>query len=157
MREHTLDLPDRPDAAMAALRRAADDWGAELHKEESGLWLHLPVVHGLRRGVIAGPVRVEPAPDAEDGARLHFEPRESQLYVQPASVVILLLAVFGAAFTVLWPFFPKLLPVAPFGALLALGGWFLVISRLRTSGPDEFLHMVEIQAEAGPPAQEQAG
>ena len=152
MSEHVLDLPERPDSAMAALRRAAEDWGAELHKEESGLWLHLPVVHGLRRGVIAGPVRVEPA---TDGARVHFEPRESQLYVQPASVVILLLAVFGAAFTVIWPFFPHLLPIAPFGAILALGGWFLVISRLRTSGPDEFLHMVELQAEAGAPAQEQ--
>ena len=154
MPEHVLDLPERPDAVMAALRRAAEDWGAELHKEESGWWLHLPVVHGLRRGLVSGPVRVDPAPD---GARVVFEPRESQLYVQAASVVILLLAVFGAAFTVLWPFFPGLLPVAPFGALLALGGWFLVISRLRTSGPDEFLHMVEIQAEAGPPAQEQAG
>lgn len=154
MPEHVLDLPERPDAAMAALRRAAEDWGAELHKEESGLWLHLPVVHGLRRGVIAGPVRVE---SAQEGARIHFEPRESQLYVQPASVVILLLAVFGAAFTVIWPFYPRLLPVAPFGAILALGGWFLVVSRLRTSGPDEFLHVVGIQAEAGAPAQEQAG
>ena len=148
MPEHVLDLPERPDSAMAALRRAAEDWGAELHKEESGLWLHLPVVHGLRRGLVSGPVRVDPAPD---GARIVFEPRESQLYVQAASVVILLLAVFGAAFTVLWPFFPHLLPVAPFGALLALGGWFLVISRLRASGPDEFLAAVAAEAGGAPP------
>jgi hypothetical protein len=26
--------------------------------------------------------------------------------------------------------------------VIALGGWFLVISRLRTSGPDEFLEAV---------------
>lgn len=154
MPEHILDLPERPDAAMAALRRAAEDWGAELHREETGLWLHLPVVHGLRRGLVAGPVRVDAA---EDGARVVFEPKESQLYVQTASVVILLLAVFGASFTVLWPFFPHLLPAAPFGAILALGGWFLVVSRLRTSGPDEFLHLVELQAEAGAPAQAQTG
>jgi hypothetical protein len=35
--------------------------------------------------------------------------------------------------------------VAPFGAVLALGGWFLVISRLRTSGPEEFLEAVAAQ------------
>jgi hypothetical protein len=53
--------------------------------------------------------------------------------------MILLVAVAGGLLTVLWPFFPQLMNVAPFGALLALGGWFLVVSRLRTSGPDEFL------------------
>ena len=45
----------------------------------------------------------------------------------------------------LWPFYPQLIAVAPFGALLALGGWFLVVSRLRTSGPDEFLDAVAAQ------------
>jgi hypothetical protein len=61
-------------------------------------------------------------------------------------------AIAGAVLTMLWPFFPQLLPLAPFGAILALGGWFLVLSRLRNSGPDEFLVMVEAQAEAGAPA-----
>ncbi|HWM92551.1 MAG TPA: hypothetical protein VN493_17435 [Thermoanaerobaculia bacterium] len=147
MPEYTLDVPDRPDAALAALRRAADDWGAELRKEPgSGLWLYLPVIHGLRRGMVSGPVRVEPA---EDGARVVFDPAESDLYVQMASVMILLIAVAGALLTVLWPFFPWLLPISAFGAILALGGWFLVVTRLRTSGPEEFLAMVGMQAEAG--------
>ncbi|HEX3131414.1 MAG TPA: hypothetical protein VH394_29015 [Thermoanaerobaculia bacterium] len=144
---HTLDLAVRPDAALAALRRAAEDWGAELEKGQ----LHLPVVQGLKRGVISGPLRVEPT---DEGARVVFDPEESHLYVQMASVFILLVAIVGALATVLWPFFPQLLPVSPFGALLALGGWFLVLSRLRTSGPDEFLVMVEAQAEAGAPAAE---
>ena len=87
-----------------------------------------------------------------EGARVVFKLEESQLYVHTASVFILLVAILGALVTVLWPFFPQLLPVSPFGALLALGGWFLVLSRLRTSGPDEFLVMVGTQAEAGPPA-----
>ena len=153
MPEHTLNLEQRPDAALAALRRAADGWGAELRKEETELWLYLPVIHGLRRGLIAGPVEVEPA---EDGSQIVFRPEESDLSVQAASVVVLLLAVAGGALTVLWPFFPKLLPAAPFGALLALGGWFLVLSRLRTSGPEEFLGTVGVEAEAGPPAQAEA-
>ena len=53
--------------------------------------------------------------------------------------MILLFATAGGLLTVLWPFFPELLPVAPSAPCIALGGWFLVISRLRTSGPDEFL------------------
>lgn len=154
MAEHAIELSERPDAALAALRRAVDDWGAELHKEDRGLWLYLPVIHGLRRGLISGPVRVEPA---EEGARVVFRPEESDLRVQTASVMVLLLAVAGGMLTVLWPFFPGLLPISPFGAILALGGWFLVLSRLRTSGPEEFLETVGVQAEAGPPAQTEAG
>ena len=146
MPEHTLTLEQRPDAALAALRRAADDWGAELRKEESDLWLYLPVIHGLRRGLIAGPVRVDPA---ADGCRIVFRPEESHLPVQAAPVIVLLLAVAGAALAMIWPFFPNLLPLAPFGAILALGGWFLVLSRLRTSGPEEFLGTVGVEAEAG--------
>jgi hypothetical protein len=146
MAEHTLSLEERPDAALAALRRAADDWGAELRKEEEGLRLYLPVIHGLRRGLIAGPVEVEPA---GDGSRIVFRPEESELSLQAASVIVLLLAVAGAALAMIWPFFPNLLPLAPFGAILALGGWFLVLSRLRTSGAEEFLGTVGVEAEAG--------
>ena len=143
--EHTLTLEQRPDAALAALRRAADDWGAELKKEDGDLWLYLPVVHGLRRGLIAGPVQVE---TAESGSRIVFRPEDSDISVQAASVIVLLLAVGGAALASLWPFFPNLLPLAPFGAILALGGWFLVLTRLRTSGAEEFLGTVGVEAEA---------
>lgn len=154
MPEHAIDLPVRPDAALSALRRAVDDWGAELSREEGGSRLHLPVVHGLKRGLVSGPVRVEAT---EEGSRVAFLPEESQLYVQSAPVIILVIAALGAMMTVLWPFFPRLLPLSPFGAILALGGWFLVLSRLRTSGPDEFLVMVEAQAEAGAPAADPIG
>lgn len=146
---HAVDLPVQPGAAHSALRRAAEDWGAELSTEQGDSWLHLPVVHGLKRGLVSGPVRVEAT---EEGSRVVFHPEESRLYVQTASVFILLVAIAGALTTVLWPFFPNLLPIAPFGAILALGGWFLVLSRLRNSGPEEFLVMVGAQAEAGPPA-----
>jgi hypothetical protein len=145
MPEHTLSLEERPDAALAALRRAAEDWGAEL-RDEKGLRLYLPVIHGLRRGLISGPVQVEAA---AEGSRIVFRPDESDLSVQAAPVIVLLLAVAGAALAMLWPFFPDLLPLAPFGAILALGGWFLVLSRLRTSGPEEFLGTVGVEAEAG--------
>jgi hypothetical protein len=152
MPEHSIDLSVRPDAVLAALRRAADDWGAELRREGGEQWLHLPVVHGLRRGRVSGPVRVDPLP--EEGARIVFSPVESDLYTQTSSVLVLLMAIAGALLTLLWPFFPRLLPVSPFGAILALGGWFLVLSRLRTSGPDEFLVMVAAEAAGESPGRE---
>ena len=138
MSEHAIDLEVPPEEALAAVRRTAEDWGAELSEENQ---LHLPVVSGIRRGLVTGTVEVQPA---ESGSRVVFRPEKTFSYVQTSAVVILLLAAAGGVLTLIWPFFPKLLPVAPFGALLALGGWFLVISRLRTSGPDEFLAAVAL-------------
>jgi hypothetical protein len=139
---HAIDLEMPPGTALAAIRQTAEDWGAELDLEGAGGRLRLPVLAGLRRGLLTGPVTVEPL---ERGTRVTFHPEEAMYYVQTPAVVILLLAIFGAVFTVLWPFFPQLLVAAPFGAVLALGGWFLVISRLRTSGPEEFLAAVAAQ------------
>jgi hypothetical protein len=139
MAEHAIDLDMSPERALSALRQTAEDWGAELQPGGSGGKLRLPVVAGIRRGLVSGPVEVQ---TVEGGSRLVFRPEESIYYVQTPAVMILILSVLGAALTVLWPFYPKLIAVAPFGALIALGGWFLVVSRLRTSGPDEFLAAV---------------
>lgn len=151
MAEHAIELDSPPEQALSALRQTAEDWGAQIQPGEdgsvemTGSRLHLPVVAGIRRGLISGPIEVQPA---AGGSRVVFRPEQSVYYVQTPSVMILILSVFGAALTVLWPFYPQLMPVAPFGAIIALGGWFLVVSRLRTSGPDEFLTAVA----AAPPA-----
>jgi len=152
MAEHVIDLDMPAEQALAALKQTAEDWGAQIQPGEedgavemTGSRLHLPVVAGIRRGLVSGPVEVQPA---EGGSRLVFRPEKSVYYVQTPSVMILILSVAGAVLTVLWPFYPQLMPVAPFGAIMALGGWFLVVSRLRTSGPDEFLTAVA----ASPPA-----
>jgi hypothetical protein len=141
--ERSLTLPLAPPAAWAALESTAEEWGAELAREDLGGRLRLPVLAGLRRGVISGRITVEPA---DGGSRVAFRPEEAGYTLQVQAVVVLAFAVAGAAVVVAWPFFPRLLSVAPFGALLALGGWFLVISRLRTSGPDEFLAAVQERA-----------
>src|SRR4051812_39262521 len=120
MDEHEIDLHRPPEEALAALARAADGWGAEFQRGGQGGHLRLPVVSGLRRGLLTGPLTVEETPK---GSRVAFRPDESMQYVQTAAVVILLLACVGAVLTVIWPFFPKLLPLAPFGAVTALGGW----------------------------------
>jgi hypothetical protein len=144
MDEHEIDLHRPPEETLAAVGRAAEAWGAEFLREGRGGRLRLPIVSGLRRGLVSGPLTVEETPK---GSRVVFRPDDSLHSVQTASVVILLLACVGAVLTVVWPFFPKLLPLAPFGAVTALGGWFLVISRLRSSGPQEFLAMVAAEAE----------
>src|SRR5215213_3655300 len=140
--EHTIDLDVPPGTALAAVGQTAEDWGAEFVREGEGGKLHLPVIAGMRRGLLTGPVTVEPA---GEGSRVVFRPEETIYYVQTQAVVILVLALAGALMTVLWPFNPKLLAVAPFDALLALGGWFLVISRLRNRGPEDFLEAVAAQ------------
>jgi hypothetical protein len=148
--EHAVDLDISQEEALAAVGRTAEDWGAEFQPSGAGGQLHLPVLAGLRRGLVTGAVEVQPA---AGGSRVVFRPETSIYYVQTSAVVVLLLALTGGLLTVLWPFFPELLAVAPFGAVLALGGWFLVISRLRTSGPEEFLAAVaatETEAAAGP-------
>ena len=144
MAEHAVDLEVPPEKALAAVRRTAEEWGAELEPSGGGGTLHLPVVAGLRRGLVTGAVEIAAA---AEGSRVIFQPETSIYYVQTAAVAVLLVAAVGALLTVLWPFYPELISVAPFGAILALGGWFLVISRLRTSGPDEFLAAVDVAAD----------
>ena len=148
IREHEIELGEPPDLVIAAVARAAEAWGAELERQGMGGRLHLPFVSGLRRGLVSGPLTVEPIPD---GSRVVFRAEESSHYVQTSSVAFLLIAAVGGLLTVIWPFFPKMLPIAPFGAILALGGWFLVITRLRASGPDEFLAVVSAEAGGAPP------
>lgn len=142
--EHAIELEVPPEQALAAVGRTAELWGAEFQPGASGGQLHLPVIAGLRRGLVTGAVEVQ---RAQPGSRVVFRPETSAYYVQTSSVVVLLLAACGALLTVLWPFYPRLLAVAPFGAILALGGWFLVISRLRNSGPDDFLAAVAALSE----------
>jgi len=137
--EHTIDLAAGPERALAALARTADLWGAEWERQGEGGRLRIPVRHGLRRGWAGGEVAAEPLPE---GARVHFRVDEGGSGVHTAAVAILLLGAAGALVTVAWPFWPGLIAIAPFGAILALTAWFLVSSRLRTSGPGEFLDMV---------------
>jgi hypothetical protein len=143
-REPSIELPDPPATVRAHLEQVATAWGAELEPEDWGGKLALPVVSGLRRGVAFGRVTISPLDGGEGGSRVVFRPEQVDLYLNVAAVAFLVLSLAGALLTVIWPIFPKLLPIAPLGALLALGGWFLVISRLRNSGPREFLETLAV-------------
>jgi hypothetical protein len=144
LREHAVELALPPERALAVLERTAEAWGAEFEREGEGGALLLPVVAGLRRGFLRGRVSVTRAPG---GARLVFAVGESAYRLHRTAVVILVLALTGAVATVLWPFFPRLLVLAPVGLALGLGAWLLVVSKLTNSGAEEFL--AEVAAEGG--------
>ncbi|MFL6194182.1 MAG: hypothetical protein ACJ75H_08420 [Thermoanaerobaculia bacterium] len=152
--EHAIELNLTPDEALNAVWRTAEDWGAEFQREGDGGRLHLPVLAGLRKGLVSGPVEVRPE---AAGSRVVFRPDSSTYYVQTQAVMVLLFSVAGALLTLAWPFFPELITVAPFGAVIAIGGWFLVLSRLRTSGPDDFLGAVAAWRDAAEQPSDAAG
>lgn len=130
--------------ALAAVGRAAEDWGASWQEGGGGGRLELPVSAGLRHGRVTGRIDVSSGRGGE--TEVAFHPERSDYWVWTPAVAILLVAVAGAATTVLWPFYPSLLPVAPFGAILALGAWFLVVTRLQNRGAEEFLELVAVHA-----------
>jgi hypothetical protein len=150
---HAVEVAAEPDAALEALVRTAEAWGADLDPEsgESAPRLRLPVIAGLRRGWAEGPVT---ALAVEGGSRLTFQEERGELYLHMPAVVVLAIAGLGGLLTVLWPFFPRLIAVAPFGAVLALSGWFLILSRLRSSGPRELLDAVAVEVGRGDSALE---
>ena len=66
---------------------------------------------------------------------------------------------FGGISAVLWPLFPeRLLPFVPLGLVMAIGAWLLIVSRLRSAGPQDFLDTVaELAEEEGKPKGEEFG
>jgi hypothetical protein len=152
--EHAVVLPQAPAAASRAVASAASEWGAELEPAagpEGGGQLHLPVVAGLRRGLLSGPLTVEAA---GQGSRVVFRPATADYYLETSVVALLVVAAAGALLTVAWPLFPQLLPGAPLGGVLAVGGWMLLAPRLRGRGPEEFLASVADHSESGSASRE---
>ncbi|MEP7012108.1 MAG: hypothetical protein ABJC13_17440 [Acidobacteriota bacterium] len=149
--ENTVDVDRSVEHALALVERAAEEWGAEVQLEAGRARVVLPVRAGLRQGLVEAEITAEAL---ESGTRLALREIRSQWRVQASAVVVLLISAAGGIVAALWPFFPGLIPLAPFGAVLALSGWFLVISRLRTSRPGDFLRTVELLGEKAPPESE---
>ena len=153
-----MELGVDPVAGLRALAEVADGWGATWRAD--GRWRHdgdggrleLPVVAGLRRGRVAGRLRVAAA---GAGARVTFRVEESELHLQKTMVTVLVAAAGGAVVMFLAPFFPGLAPALPLSLLLLLGAWFFVLSRLKNSGPEELLETlvrrIEAASETGDP------
>jgi hypothetical protein len=136
---HAATSPLAPEAVPAAVARLVEEWGGRWQPGIDGGRLELPVTAGLRRGVLTARLAVRRDPV---GSQLSLEVEESVWEVHRSALVILLVGGAGALAVTLWPFFPALLRWAPIGGVLAFVAWFLVVSRLRSSGIDEFLEQL---------------
>ena len=139
--EHAVELALGQDETLAAVAQAAEMWGAGWRREGSGGRLALPVTAGLRHGRLDGRVRTEPA--SGRGTRLVFRVETTRWHLHWRAVVILMIGAGGALTLTLWPFFPPLLDLAPIGVVVAFAAWFLVASRLRSAGPENFFELLE--------------
>lgn len=137
--EHRIDLDCPPAEALAAVGKAAEAWGADWQRGIDGGRLDLPIAAGIRHGLVKGRLEIE---RRGAGSSVHYRTEDAVYVVRTAPVAILVMAGAGGVMTVIWPFFPALLPLAPLGGIIALSGWFLVVSRLSTSSPDDFLRLV---------------
>ncbi len=148
-----IELPCSVQDAMRAADQAAEEWGATIQRGNGETVLTLPVVAGMRRGLLQGPLRIT----AEGPlARVTFAPAAEDYHLETPAVAVLLLAGAGGLLAVGWPLFPRLLlPVAPLGAVLAISGWLLVLSRRRGKSPQDFF--ARLQAIAGSAAPQPAG
>jgi hypothetical protein len=151
-----------PDRVWTAMGRAADAWRAEWDPggAPGGVGtgrLRLPVTAGIRYGVIDAEVSVEPVvasraggvgKQGEEITEVAFRPLSSLYFVNTTVLAILVFSALGGLLLVIWPFFPEagLDRVAPLGVVVALVGWFLVVSRLENRGPEEFFELVEREA-----------
>jgi hypothetical protein len=131
-----VELPVAPAEAARAIAATAEPWGAEWTPHEGGGRLALPVVFGLRRGWLVGELTIAPS---GSGARVAWRQLESHLEVHRSSVAVLSMAAVPLLGVLGWPLWPPLLAFAPLAAVLGLLAWWLVVSRLRSSGPEDFL------------------
>ncbi len=94
LNRHEVELDCAPEAAAAAVERAAEAWGAEWAPAQGGGRLVLPVVFGLRHGVAVGRLDIA---RLGSRSRLTWELEESHLEVHRAAVAVLALRGGAAA------------------------------------------------------------
>jgi len=140
--ETELDLAR--DAAREAIAESARAWDGEWTPDGAdsagGGRLALPVLFGLRRGVVVG--RIEIVRLGDERSRLVWTLEESHLELHRSAVAVLCFAAVPLLATVAWPFHPPLVALLPFAAVTGLAAWWLVVSRLRSRGPHEFFESI---------------
>ena len=135
-REHRHTVAFEPAPTLRRLAEQAQDWGGEWNPQGvSGGRLALPVLAGLRRGWVGGPVVVDRQPE---GTMVTFREEAGEYRLDLPAVVTLVIAALGCLVTVAAPFVPALWSLVPLGVVLALAAWLFIVARLRNSGPEEF-------------------
>lgn len=152
----TTELP--PDEALREIGETAEAWDADWHRDGFGGRLGIPFVAGLRRGFCSGRVT---ARATADGSEVTFEIESQESRVHRPAVGILVLGAAGGVTAMVAPFFwpanPELIGLVPVAGLLTLVAWFLVVSKLTSAGPQEFLEMALATPEERDPSPEATG
>ena len=143
--EHRKNFAAAGHQLIATLESLVEEW--------DGVWqpqgaftgrLGLPVSAGLRRGWVAGELRVDPR---GEGSELIYRIDQEQLEVDYRSVSILLISAAGGLASMIIPFIPRLMPLLAISIVLAFTGWLMVVNRLRNSGAEDFLAQLESSVE----------
>ncbi len=134
-----------PERVLPAVATVAAEWDAQWDPGRGGGQLYLPVVAGLRRGLLSG--RLEARASAGGGTRLTLAAETTHWRVHRSAAAVLVLGAAGAVPVMLWPLSAELLALAPVGLVFIFLAWFMVVSRLRTLGAEEFLEAVRHHAE----------
>ena len=144
--EITFDrqISQRPETVLRAIGEAAEVWGAVWEPGSGGGQLRIPAVQGLRQGILSGTLATEPS---NGGTSLRLQLEQEHYSINWSAATILLLGALGGLTLVLWPLSPKILQLAPIGAVLAIVAWLLVVSRLRYTDAGDFLDLVAEIAE----------
>ncbi|HEX4952608.1 MAG TPA: hypothetical protein VF017_04335 [Thermoanaerobaculia bacterium] len=148
--ECTISAPEAE--VRRLLAKTADLWGGELDPGSGEV--SLPVAAGMYQGWLRCRLKVT-ASAGQTAVELTVVEKAYRLRGRAA--VVLAIALVGALVAIAWPFFPALLPLAPLGVGLAIAAWFLVIARLATSSPADYLAEVTRFAEGEAPFPEDAG
>ena len=106
--------------------------------------LYLPVVAGLRRGLLDGRVSTRAS---GSGTRVTLTAETTHWRVHRSAAAVLVMGLLGALPVLLWPLGNEFLALAPVGLVLMFLAWFMVVSRLRTAGGAEFLEAVRARVE----------
>ena len=146
---HQLDIDAPLETVLAAVAVAAEDWGAGWSPRMGGGRLDLPVIAGLRRGVLVG--QLEARTGGDGGTRVTLRAETAAWRVHRSAAAVLVLGALGALPVLLWPLRSELLALAPVGLVLMFLAWFMVVSRLRSAGADEFLEAVRDRLAVGEP------
>ena len=116
------------DAVLAAISQVCSQWGSEEVQDPSPKnlrVLNLPVLAGLRMGKLRIELAINP-----DGSSIDWQVTDAIYRFHRQGLVAVAFGAAGGLVAMLWPFFPRLLPLAALGLVLAVVAWMMVGSRV---------------------------
>lgn len=135
-----IEIAEPPEKVLERLSKLAEEWDAAWQWEGPRRGrLGLPLLAGVRRGWVAGPIEAVALGADEASTRLVYTVDAESIEIDRATVGVLTISGAFGLLTMIAPFFEVLWPLLPVSIVIALAAWFFVVARLRNSGPEEFL------------------